>query len=311
MQAHSYGHADSIQETAKADFADPTDVFRRGPRDFLDVGHSRLAYYRFGSGPDVVFIHGWPLNASTFRGLIPRLADRYTCHLFDLPGSGHSEPGPDTPLGLDGHADTAKRAVRALGLSRYALVAHDSGGYMARRVAADDSRLAGLVLGNTEIPGHAPFLIAAYARLAFVPGFSEVMRNVLRVPALRRSSLGFGSCFESSDYIDGEFKELIVDPLLASPRAMATQLAMLRSVDFAALDAALLSSHERILAKTLLIWGTDDTFFPIAKARAMLPQFKAGATMAEIPRGRIFAQEERAAEFAAHTRSFLDACFAR
>src|SRR5262245_53887289 len=66
-------------------------AFRGPPRAFLDVGHSRLAYRRFGQGPDVVLVHGWPLHSATFRRLVPLLADAFTCHLFDLPGAGQTE----------------------------------------------------------------------------------------------------------------------------------------------------------------------------------------------------------------------------
>lgn len=308
MPSMSTDHAAAPRAAPQTEPSTPTESFRRGPREFLDVGHSRLAYYRFGRGPDVVFVHGWPLNSSTFRNVIPYLADRYTCHLFDLPGAGRTEVGTDTPITLHGHVDTVKRAIRTLGLSRFALLAHDSGGYVARLVAADDPRVSGLVLGNTEIPDHTSFLIVAYSRLAGVPGFAALMRSALRVEAVRRSPLGFGSCFERAASIDGEFTELMVKPLLDTPSGMGGQLQLISGLDFAAMNSALRSAHERIQARTQLIWGTADTFFPIEKARAMVSQFRAGAALAEIPAGRLLCHEERAAEFAAHSTRFLETC---
>jgi haloalkane dehalogenase len=308
MPSMSTDHSVPRRAAPKPELPSPLEAFRRGPREFLDVDHSRLAYYRFGSGPDLVFVHGWPLNASTFRNLIPHLADRYTCHLFDLPGAGRTECGPEAPLHLNAHVDTVSRAIRVLGLSRFGLVAHDSGGYIARLVAEDDPRVAGLVLGNTEIPKHTPFLILAYSRLVSVPGFAELMRSVLRVEALRRSPLGFGSCFETAASIDGEFTELMLAPLLAAPRGLRGQLQLIAGLDFTAMSAAMLSAHQRIRARTQLVWGDADTFFPVEKAREMLPQFLAGAEMAEIPAGRLFCHEERAPEFAAHARRFFETC---
>src|SRR6185295_1757181 len=98
-------------------------AFRRKPDSWIDVGHSRLAYRRFGRGPDLVFVHGWPIHAATFRGLVPRLADAFTCHLFDLPGAGQTETTADSPIHLGAHADTVRRAIDVLGLDRYALLA--------------------------------------------------------------------------------------------------------------------------------------------------------------------------------------------
>src|SRR5262245_22432532 len=55
-------------------------AFRGHPDAFIDVGHSRLAYRRFGRGPDVVLVHGWPLHSATFRCVVPMLANDFTLH---------------------------------------------------------------------------------------------------------------------------------------------------------------------------------------------------------------------------------------
>lgn len=36
------------------------ELFRAAPDRFLDVGAGEVAYRRVGSGPDVLFVHGWP-----------------------------------------------------------------------------------------------------------------------------------------------------------------------------------------------------------------------------------------------------------
>src|SRR5262249_56458727 len=65
------------------------------PDSFFEVPGGRVATWRFGKGPDLVAIHGWPLHAATWRTLLPGLADHFTVHLLDLPGSGKTEwPGP-------------------------------------------------------------------------------------------------------------------------------------------------------------------------------------------------------------------------
>jgi hypothetical protein len=43
----------------------------RTPASPTPPGHGRLTYYRFGQGPDVVMIHGWPLHSATFRSTSP------------------------------------------------------------------------------------------------------------------------------------------------------------------------------------------------------------------------------------------------
>jgi pimeloyl-ACP methyl ester carboxylesterase len=292
----------------RAEF-DASAAFRSPQRDELDVGHTRLAYYRFGSGPDLVFLHGWPLNGATFRGLVAQLADQFTCHVFDLPGLGHTVCRPKTPVHLAGHVDCVQRAVRALGLTEYALVGESSGGFVARLVAATDPRVRGVVLGNTPMPGPVNSFVAFQWYLLGVPGSGMLMRRLLQWSAYRRSSFGFRRCFETPAYADGDFYELVIAPSLASRRAIEASRSLFRSFDFAAMSEAQVATHPRIRAATLLVWGAGDPVFRIERVRETLPQFQGRARLAEIPGGRMFAHEERAVDFAAHARPFLAACF--
>jgi pimeloyl-ACP methyl ester carboxylesterase len=284
-------------------------AFAAGPQRLLDVGHSRLAYWRFGRGPDLVLVHGWPLHAATFRALVPRLADSFTCHLIDLPWVGRSESKPGAPSGLREHADAVRAAVDALGLRRYALLAHDSGAVFARLVAADDERVAGLVMGNTEIPGHKPPLLVFYALASRLPFGTALLRASMRLGAVRRSPLGFGGCFTDVASVEGEFGDLFVRPMLASARVMDGQAKLLCNLDFGLIER-LPEAHARIRAPALLVWGGDDPWFPIEKARAMLGQFGGGAELREIARGKLFAHEDHPDAFAAHAKPFLLNCFA-
>jgi pimeloyl-ACP methyl ester carboxylesterase len=281
-----------------------TAAFRRDPDQRLDVGHSRLAYWRFGQGPDVVLIHGWPLHAATFRRLVPLLAQDFTLHLFDLPGTGKTESDRDAPLDLVSHATTARRAIDALHLSRYALLAHDSGGTVARMVAAGDDRVTGLVLGNTEIPGHRPWLVRLLVLLQRNAVTRGSLRLLMRFRRVRQSSFGFRGCFSDPGYVEGEFGDFFLRPLLVSERAAEGQFALIRNLDFGVFDR-LVDVHARIGAPVLCIWGVDDPFFPLAKARRMLAQFPAGATLVEIPGAKLFAHEDHPAEFAALATPFL------
>lgn len=54
--------------------ADAAALFRGDPQRFLDVGAGEVAYRRVGIGPDVLFVHGWPVSGATFRTLLPHLA---------------------------------------------------------------------------------------------------------------------------------------------------------------------------------------------------------------------------------------------
>jgi pimeloyl-ACP methyl ester carboxylesterase len=297
----------TTHQTESVRLPDFARAFQTEPHDRIDVGHSRLAYWRFGSGPDVVFVHGWPLHSATFRKILPTLAGQFTCHLFDLPGTGKTESDGSPPIGVREHAETVRAAIDRLGLERYAFVAHDSGGAFARIVAAEDSRVSALVLGNTEIPGHHPQLIKMFQLAARVPGSVAALRIAMKSGLIRKSALGFGGCFSDSRYVDGEFYDLFVRPVLDSQAALETQFRLIETIDWALLDR-LGDVHRQIKAPVLLIWGTDDPFFPLAKARKMLDQFGGIATLHEIPGAKLFAHEDHAREFGDAARLFLLEC---
>ncbi len=289
----------SSEEVARA--------FRRPPADFIDVGHSRLAYRRFGSGPDLVLIHGWPLSSATFRSMIPSLATRYTCHLIDLPGAGHTEWGPDTPIDLESHTQTVLSAIDTMGLDRFALLAHDSGAVVARLVAAEaGDRVTALVLGNTEIPGHRPWLVELYSFSVKLPFGSAVLRWLMKFRTVRHSFLGFGGCFADPSYADGEFHDLFVAPLLESDRVNQGQMQLLQHIDWKVVDR-LEDVHHRIRAPSCLIWGSDDPFFPVARAKRMLSALPHGSELVEVSGAKLFVHEERAVEFADKAMAFLAA----
>lgn len=271
---------------------------------FVDVEHTRLAYWRFGAGPDLVFVHGWPLHSATFRRILPVLARDYTCHLVDLPGAGRSKPTADTPFGLEEHADTLRRAVDRLGLESYSLLAHDSGAVFARLLAASDARVRALVAGNTEIPGHRPKVVEMYVAMTKIPGATALTRLLMRSGTVRRSGLGFGGCFSDPRYVDGEFHELFVAPILESARAMHDQTQLVRHLDFGVVDR-LDDAHAKMKAPTLLLWGERDPFFPLEKAKRMLPSFRGGAELDVIADARLFAHEDHAERFASSASAFL------
>ena len=279
-------------------------AFRAPPQRLLDIGHSRVAYWRFGTGPDVVFVHGWPLDAATFRCLVPLLAPHFTCHLIDLPGVGQTKSDAGAPIDFVSHAASLKRVVDVLQLERYALLAHDSGGFVARLTAAEDARVTSLVLGNTEIPGHTPALVAAMALLVKVPFGVGLLKTMLRSRAVRHSALGFGGCFEDPAFLDGDFHELFIRPMLEDADVARGQLRLLETLH-AGMTDRLSEAHARIQVPVQLIWGTDDPFFPIARARRMVSGFGGPVSFEEIPGGKVFAHEDHAAEFAAHAVKFL------
>jgi pimeloyl-ACP methyl ester carboxylesterase len=266
-------------------------ALQRAPVSFIDLGHCELAYRQVGSGPPLVLVHGYPLSGLTFRHLTPGLAEHFTCYVTDLPGLGETRWTDRTDFMFAAQAETLKAFIDALGLSSYAVVAHDTGATIARRLAVTDrGRLTRMALIGTEIPGHRPPWIPLFQKIAN-PKQTGVFKFLMGRRWFRRSSAGFGGCFTDLSLIDGEFRDLILKPMLADDRRISGQTRYLMGIDWALVDA-LKIDHAKIAAPVLLVWGEDDPVFPVEEARPMAAQFADCAGFVTVPNGKLFVHEE-------------------
>jgi pimeloyl-ACP methyl ester carboxylesterase len=272
------------------------DLFRREPERFLDVGAGEVAYRRVGSGPDVLFVHGWPVSSATFRTLLPHLADHVTCHLIDLPGAGSSRFTAETPLSIENHIHSVRRALDLLDLSDVAVVGHDSGGMIARHAMAGDPRLRALGLIDTEQSTGLSWKFKTFLAGRRVPGYGAALGWLAGHPRLRRNRLVLGDAFVDRALLDGEFDEFFLQPLHRSPKHRTAAIRLLRSFDYQHIrDLAAL--QKRITVPVQLVWGEQDRFFPVEWARTMVADFP-DARLEVIAGAGLFSHEERPAEVA-------------
>jgi haloalkane dehalogenase len=272
------------------------DLFRREPDHFLDVGSGEVAHRVVGQGPDVLFVHGWPVSSATFRTLLPDLVDHVTCHLIDLPGAGSSRFTADTTLTIANHIHSVRRSIDLLELDDVAVVGHDSGGMIARHAVAGDPRLRALGLIDTEQSTGISWKFRSFLAGRRVPGFGPALGWLAGRPRLRRSRFVLGDAFADSSLLDGEFDEFFLRPLHRSPEHRAAAVDLLRSFDYQLIEG-LGELHRRIEVPVVLVWGERDKFFPVDRAQAMVADFP-DARLDVIAGAGLFAHEERPADVA-------------
>ena len=276
--------------------ASAAELFRQDPDRFLDVGAGEVAYRRVGTGPDVLFVHGWPVSGATFRTLLPHLADQVTCHVIDLPGAGSSRFSSSTPLSIDAHIQSVRRVLELFDLDDVAVVGHDSGGLIARYALAGDPRLRAMGLIDTEQPQGLSWRFRSFLSVRRVPGVAPALGWVVAQRRLRSNPFVLGGAFADASLLDGEFEEFFLEPLHLIPARRDAAVRLLRSFEVQYVRD-LAETHRRIGVPVQLVWGDQDRFFPLEWAQDMVGTFP-GARLHVVRGAGLFSHEERPAEVA-------------
>jgi pimeloyl-ACP methyl ester carboxylesterase len=122
---------------------------------------------RLGAGAPVVLLHAFPLERSTWTGVVRRLSAAGVPVLtVDLPGLGET-PLPDGAPSLDVSADAVVALLDRLAVPRAVVCGVSMGGYVALAIARrHPQRLAGLGLIDTLAQADAPEARANRERIA-------------------------------------------------------------------------------------------------------------------------------------------------
>ena len=96
---------------------------------------------RYGKGPAILMVHGFPRTSLMWRFLGPKLAEKHTVICADLRAYGQS----GIPDSTNDHFPYSKRAMAKelvdvmdrLGFATFALIGHDRGGRVSYRLALD------------------------------------------------------------------------------------------------------------------------------------------------------------------------------
>ena len=106
-----------------------------------------IAYSSAGTGPAVVFIHGFGEDSRVWADFLPPFFEKYQTVTLDLPGAGASEPPAESTI--EYFAEAVRTVVETLGLEKPVLIGHSMGGYVALAYA-ERYPLSGLGLFHSQ-----------------------------------------------------------------------------------------------------------------------------------------------------------------
>ena len=107
----------------------------------VEVSGNTIFLRRYGKGPAILLVHGFPRTSLMWRFLAPKLAENHTVVCVDLRAYGRS----GIPASTDDHFPYSKHAMAKelievmdkLGFPTFTLIGHDRGGHVSYRPALD------------------------------------------------------------------------------------------------------------------------------------------------------------------------------
>lgn len=244
----------------------------------------------------VVLLHGTPFSSYVWRGIARSLARDHQVFVWDMPGYGASEmsAGQDVSLAAQGRVFT--ELLAHWGLRAPSVVAHDFGGAVALRAhLLHGARYRALALVDPVAlaPWGSPFF-------RLVGEHSQVFEQL--PPALHQALVREYVSSASSPGLHPAVLARLVQPWLGD-RGQAAFYRQIAQADQRYTDEVQ-GRYTEIGIPTLICWGQDDTWIPVAKGQelsALIP----GAAWEPIAGAGHLVQEDAPAELTAALIAFL------
>jgi len=228
-------------------------------------GHE-MSYRRAGSGPVIVMIHGMAGSSTTWRFVMPTLAEHFTIVAPDLVGHGQSaKPRGDYSLGA--LASSVRDLLVELGHERATLVGQSLGGGVAMQFAYQfPERAERLVLVSSGGLGED---VALLLRLLTLPGAEYVLPVTCQRWAHDAGATVFG-WLRGIGLRPGAHLEEMWESYgsLADAPTRAAFLQTLRSVVDVAGQRVSATDRLHLAGElpTLVVWGDRDNIIPVQQA---------------------------------------------
>lgn len=274
---------------------------------YVDAAGVRIHHVGAGSGPLVLFLHGFPEYWYSWRHQLPDLAPHRRAVAVDLRGYGRSgRPAERSAYAIEHLVADVAAVVDELGGGRATIVGHDWGGAVAWAFAhAHPERLERLVICNAPHPArmaaevrHPPQLLRSWYIFLFqVPRLPEAMltRNgAAPVASILRGGAGVPDAFQPQDL--RRFREAFAAPGVAKA-----------AVDYYRNLPAGLRRRPQLRpveAPVLLLWGERDRALDLRLTKGV-ERFAPNIRVHRFPAAGHFPHEEVPSAFNEELRRFV------
>ena len=233
----------------------------------------------WGSGPPVVFSHGWPLTADAWEDQMMFLAERgYRCIAHDRRGHGRSSQ-PWQGNDMDTYVADLHTLVTALDLKGTVHVGHSTGGGEAARYVARHGR--GRVSKLVMISAVPPIMLKTEANPGGLPMsvFDEIRASIRadRAQYWKDAAVPFyGANRKGSTVSQGLRDSFWMQGMMGSLKAEYDCVKAFSETDFT-------DDLKAIDVPMLILQGDDDQIVPIDDAGRLQAKLVRGSILKVIP----------------------------
>jgi pimeloyl-ACP methyl ester carboxylesterase len=264
----------------------------------VETPSGRIAYLEVGSGPVALFVHGVVLNKHMWRRQLAALADVRRCIAVDLLAHGDTEIAPDQDVTVTANAKMLKEVLDALQIDRVDLIGNDSGGGICQIFAAlNPDRVRSLTLTNCDTHDNwPPEAFKPFVEMVASGGLAKTVRAMLSDKSIYRSPGALGPAYEDPKVESDEDIDTYLQPHVLSDQ---------RTNDLKRFVGAFDNKHtlaiedklSQLRSPTLIVWATDDVYFPVKWAHWLAGAIPGAKAPVELQGARLFFPLERADAF--------------
>ena len=272
-------------------------------RRTVSTPSGRIAFVEHGRGPVALFVHGVLLNGWLWRHQLAELGDSRRCIAVDILAHGHTEIAPDQDVSSTANATMLRELLDALDVDRVDLVGNDSGGGIGLIFAANHpERVRSLTLTDCDVHDNwPPEAFRGFLAMAAAGGLRDALNGMLSNKPFFRSAEALGPAYEHPERVTDETIETYLRPLVASAQRVRDLERFLAAFDCAQ-TVAVEAKLKQLQAPTLVVWGTDDVYFPVKWSHWLAETIPGTRKRLELPGARLFFPEERPRELDAALR---------
>jgi pimeloyl-ACP methyl ester carboxylesterase len=264
----------------------------------VETASGLVSYAEAGSGPVALFVHGVLLNKHLWRHQLVELSDVRRCIAVDLLAHGDTVIKPDQDVSVTANANMLREVLDALHIDQVDLIGNDSGGGIAQIFAAlNPERVRSLTLTNCDTHDNwPPEAFKPFVNMVIAGGLRDTLNAMIADKAIYRSQEALGPAYERPEHVTDDDIETYLRPLVRTEQ---------RTLDLQRFVIAFDNKHTVVIAPklrtlrapTLIVWATDDVYFPVKWAYWLAGTLPGAKPPIELEGARIFFPEERAETF--------------